>query len=71
MDIILLIYIIGVVIAIVVNLAVFNFYKPECLTIGGLIIVILSCIASWLFILIAIITYWREIFNYEIWRRKR
>lgn len=49
MDIILLIYIIGVVIAIVVNLAVFNFYKPECLTIGGLIIVILSCIASWFF----------------------
>lgn len=71
MDTILLVYIIGVIISLKASWDIMNFSNVEFITIGDILLFFFMSSLSWLTVTIAIFIYWREILNYEIWRRKR
>lgn len=71
MDTTLLVYIIGVIISLKASWDVMNLTKAESITIGDILLFLFMSSLSWLTVTIAIFVCWREILNYEIWRRKR
>lgn len=71
MDTILLVYIIGVIISLKASWDIMNFSNVEFITIGDILLFLFMSSLSWLTVTIAIFICWREILNYEIWRRKR
>lgn len=71
MDTILLVYIIGVIISLKASWDIMNFSNVEFITIGDILLFFFMSSLSWLTVTIAIFICWREILNYEIWRRKR
>lgn len=71
MDTILLVYIIGVIISLKASWDIMNFSNVEFITIGDILSFLSMSSLSWLTVTIAIFTCWREILNYEIWKRKR
>lgn len=70
MDIEYLIYIIGVVIASIIN---YNLLIKESdyVTIRDLIIYLILSALSWLSIIICIAAYWKEILNYRIYDKNK
>lgn len=71
MDTILLVYIIGVIISLKASWDIMNFSNVEVITIGDILLFLFMSFLSWLTVTIAIFICWREILNYEIWRRKK
>lgn len=71
MDTILLVYIIGVIISLKASWDIMNFSNVEFITIGDILLFLFMSSLSWLTVTIAIFLCWREILNYEIWKRKR
>jgi len=71
MDTILLVYIIGVIISLKASWDIMNFSNVESITIGDILLFLFMSSLSWLTVTIAIFICWREILNYEIWKRKR
>lgn len=71
MDTILLVYIIGVIISLKASWDIMNFSNVEFITIGDILLFLFMSSLSWLTVTIAIFICWREILNYEIWKRKR
>lgn len=70
MNTILLIYIIGVVIASVINYNLF-IKKEDYITIKDLIIYLTISVSSWLSIIVCIVEYWKEILNYRIYDKNK
>lgn len=68
MNTILLIYLIGVMIASIIN---YNLLIKErdYVTIGDLIIYLILSALSWLSIIICIAIFWKEILNYKIYNK--
>lgn len=71
MDTILLVYIIGVIISLKASWDIMNFSNVEFITIGDILLFLFMSSLSWLTVTIALFICWREILNYEIWKRKR
>lgn len=70
MNTISLIYIIGVVIASVINYNLF-IKKEDYITIKDLIIYLTISVSSWLSIIVCIVEYWKEILNYRIYDKNK
>lgn len=70
MNTILLIYIIGIVIASVINYNLF-IKKEDYITIKDLIIYLIISVSSWLSIIVCIVEYWKEILNYRIYDKNK
>lgn len=70
MDTILLIYLIGVIIASVINYILF-IKKEDYITIKDLIIYLTISVGSWLSIIVCIAEYWKEILNYRIYDKNK
>lgn len=68
MNTILLIYLIGVMIASIINYNLF-IKKEDYVTIGDLIIYLILSALSWLSIIICIAIFWKEILNYKIYNK--
>lgn len=71
MDTILLVYIIGVIISLKASWDIMNFSNVKFITIGDILLFLFMSSLSWLTVTIALFICWREILNYEIWKRKR
>lgn len=70
MNTILLIYIIGIVIASVINYNLF-IKKEDYITIKDLIIYLIISVSSWLSIIVCIVEYWKKILNYRIYDKNK
>lgn len=70
MNTISLIYIIGVIIASIINYNLF-IKKEDYITIKDLIIYLTISVGSWLFIIVCIAEYWKEILNYRIYDKNK
>lgn len=70
MNTISLIYIIGVVIASVINYNLF-IKKEDYITIKDLIIYLTISVSSWLSIIVCIVEYWKEILNYRMYDKNK
>lgn len=70
MNTILLIYLIGVIIASVINYNLF-IKKEDYITIKDLIIYLIISVSSWLSIIVCIVEYWKKILNYRIYDKNK
>lgn len=70
MNTILLIYIIGIVIASVINYNLF-IKKDDYITIRDSLMYLIVSIGSWLSIIVCIVEYWKEILNYRIYDKNK
>lgn len=70
MNTILLIYLIGVMIASIINYNLF-IKKEDYIIIKDLIIYLTISIGSWLSIIVCIAAYWKEILNYRIYDKNK
>lgn len=70
MNTILLIYLIGVIIASVINYTLF-IKKEDYITIKDLIIYLTMSVGSWLSIIVCIAECWKEILNYRIYDKNK
>lgn len=70
MNTILLIYIIGVIIASIINYNLF-IKKEDYITIKDLIIYLTISVGSWLSIIVCIAESWKEILNYRIYNKNK
>lgn len=64
------IYIIGVIIASIINYNLF-IKKEDYITIKDLIIYLTISVGSWLSIIICIAIFWKEILNYRIYDKNK
>lgn len=70
MNTILLIYLIGVIIASVINYNLF-IKKEDYITIKDLIIYLTISVGSWLSMIVCIAEYWKSILNYRIYDKNK